>query len=114
MPRSELALSGYKVMWLMAMFDLPVTSREARRRYAKFRKVLLENGFSQLQYSVYARCCDSEATAATQRGYLISRLPREGHIRLLYITDRQFGKMEVYFGKKRQAVEQKPQQLELF
>jgi len=67
MPRSELTLSGYKTMWLMAMFDLPVEDKVARRRYVQFRGLLLDNGFSQLQYSVYARCCESEATAETQR-----------------------------------------------
>ncbi len=44
-------------MWLLAMFDLPVTTRKARKRYAEFRKLLLQEGFSMLQFSVYARYC---------------------------------------------------------
>ncbi|MCA9061131.1 MAG: CRISPR-associated endonuclease Cas2, partial [Planctomycetaceae bacterium] len=94
MPRSELTLSGYKTMWLMAMFDLPVDDKVARRRYARFRGMLLDNGFSQLQYSVYARCCESETTADVQRKKIVAKLPPEGHIRLIMITDRQFEKME--------------------
>ncbi|MFN5287033.1 MAG: CRISPR-associated endonuclease Cas2 [Planctomyces sp.] len=101
-------------MWLMAMFDLPVDDVPARRRYARFRRLLLNNGFSRLQYSVYARCCESEATAVTQRSQISQKLPPDGHVRLLMITDRQFGKMEVYQGKTRAANEQKPRQLELF
>ncbi len=42
-------------MWLMAMFDLPVETREQRREYTQFRKLLLAQGFVQLQLSVYAR-----------------------------------------------------------
>ncbi|MFN9294873.1 MAG: CRISPR-associated endonuclease Cas2 [Planctomyces sp.] len=101
-------------MWLMAMFDLPVDDVPARRRYARFRRLLLNNGFSRLQYSVYARCCESEATAVTQRSQISQKLPPDGHVRLLMITDRQFGKMEVYQGKTRVANEQKPRQLEFF
>ena len=55
-------------MWLFAMFDLPVTTTKARKRYAEFRKVLLEQGFSMLQYSVYARYCASEEMADAYSG----------------------------------------------
>lgn len=101
-------------MWLMAMFDLPVGDKAARRRYARFRGVLLDNGFSRLQYSVYARCCNSEATAETHRRQIVAKLPPDGHVRLMMITDRQFEKMESYVGKKQAENEQAPAQLQLF
>ena len=41
-------------------------------------------------------------------------LPDEGQIRLLSVTDRQFGKMENYVGKKRESTEEAPRQLMLF
>lgn len=114
MPRSERAFSGYKVVWLFAMVDLPVDDRAAKRNYVRFRNLLLEDGFSQMQYSVYARCCDSEQTAAAHRDKIVRKLPRDGHVRLLMVTNRQFGKMEVYHGKTRAAPEPQPQQLQLF
>lgn len=114
MPRSELTLSGYRTMWLLAMFDLPVDDKEARRRYTQFRGLLLDSGFTQLQYSVYARCCDSEDTATTQRDRISRKLPSDGNVRLLAVTDRQFAKMEVYVGRIRAEPESKPGQLELF
>jgi CRISPR-associated protein Cas2 len=114
MTRRELALSGYNTMWIVAMFDLPVDDCTARRRYTQFRNLLLDNGFFMLQYSVYARCCDSEATGSKQRDVIASKLPSDGNVRLLMITDRQFAKMEVYRGKKRVETEEKPRQLELF
>ncbi|QDU56737.1 CRISPR-associated endoribonuclease Cas2 [Aeoliella mucimassa] len=101
-------------MWLVAMFDLPVTTKSARKAYAEFRRTLLERGFTMLQYSVYARYCVSEEASETHRRYLSRTLPSEGQVRFMAITDHQFGKMEVYFGKKRATTEQPPDQMLLF
>ena len=46
-------------MWVIAMFDLPTDSQPARRAYTRFRKDLLEDGFSMMQYSIYIRHCAS-------------------------------------------------------
>ncbi len=114
MPRSRLALSGYRSVWLLVLFDLPVTTREARKEYARFRKVLLREGFTMLQFSVYARFLASEAAAEPYKRRLETELPDNGEVRLLSITDRQFGKMVIFFGKRRREVEKKPRQLLLF
>lgn len=96
------------------MFDLPVTDKEFRKRYAKFRKYLISQGFSMLQFSVYARHCPSEEAGEGIRKRVGAAVPDHGQVRLLLVTDRQFGKMEVYFGKNRQPTEEPPQQLMLF
>ena len=96
------------------MFDLPTKTKVERRRYTRFRTLLLDNGFSQMQFSVYARFCDSEATARTYRSQLRKKLPNEGYVRLLTVTDRQFEKMESFHGKKHVATEEAPEQLVLF
>src|SRR5688500_3455790 len=101
-------------MWLFVMFDLPVDTKVARRRYSKFRKLLLEEGFSMLQYSVYARYSVSEEAGAAIRRRVQQALPPDGQVRLLAVTDRQFGKMEVFFGKIRGRPESSPDQLLLF
>lgn len=101
-------------MWLFAMFDLPVETPAARQAYARFRKLLLSMGFSMLQYSVYARYCPSEEASAAYRSQVRAGLPDDGQVRLLAVTDRQFGKMEVFFGKKRKPAEDPPAQLMLF
>lgn len=113
MPRSELP-SGYKIMWLFVFFDLPMDNRKARRDYTRFRKHLLELGFMQLQYSVYARPFPSEEAMQPYRQAIREHLPPLGEVRLLPVTDRQFGKMENYVGKVRQEVEKAPRQLMLF
>lgn len=106
--------SGYRGMWMFAMFDLPVTTKEARMRYARFRKALLERGFTMLQFSVYARHCGSEEFADGVRADVRAVLPPDGQVRLLGVTDRQYGKMEVFFGKRRAPTEDPPAQFMLF
>ncbi|MBL8178217.1 MAG: CRISPR-associated endonuclease Cas2 [Bryobacterales bacterium] len=101
-------------MWLFALFDLPVETKEQRREYAQFRKSLLSAGFTMLQYSVYAKHMASEEAAEHLRAKVHAALPPQGQVRLLTVTDHQFGKMEVYVGKRRRPVEQAPLQISLF
>jgi CRISPR-associated protein Cas2 len=101
-------------MWLFALFDLPVDTKEHRTEYVQFRKTLLRHGFVMLQFSVYARHGVSEESVDSIRGRLRAVLPPHGQVRLLAVTDHQFGKMEVYFGKKRRPAEDPPAQLMLF
>lgn len=108
------AISGYRSLWLFAMFDLPTTDVRSKRQYSRFRKLLLSEGFTMMQYSVYARHCASEESGVAIRGRLREGLPSEGQVRVLSVTDRQFGKMEVYFGKKREKTEEPPRQFMLF
>jgi CRISPR-associated protein Cas2 len=103
--------SEYQAMWLFAMFDLPMVSPEDRREYTRFRTALLHEGFTMLQFSVYARYFDSEEAAKAQRKFLRSILPPGGEVRLLAVTEHQFGKMEVFREKKRGKTESTPEQL---
>lgn len=108
-----MTLSAYKGMWLVAMFDLPVDTPRLRKVYTRFRKGLLRDGFTMLQYSVYARYCASDEASQVHRKRVKEGLPEEGEVRVVTLTDHQFGKMEVYIGAKRTKTEQAPLQLEL-
>ena len=101
-------------MWLFAMFDLPVLTKDDRRRYARFRKTLLNEGFSKLQFSVYARYFPSEEVAQPYKKRIRDQLPPEGNVRLLAVTEKQFGKQEIFCGRKPQKSETKPNQFLLF
>jgi CRISPR-associated protein Cas2 len=114
MPRHQVALSGYRAMWLFAMFDLPVDQPKLRKEYTRFRKSLLREGFAMLQYSVYAHYVPSEESEATLRNKVRQAIPQHGQVRLISVTDRQFEKMEVFFGKRRTKVEDPPLQMLLF
>lgn len=113
-PTSTEDASAYKWMWIFALFDLPVTTDAHKREYVRFRKYLLSQGFSMLQFSVYARHCPTEESGEGIRRRVGQAVPPRGQVRLLLVTDRQFGKMEIYVGKKRQQVEEPPQQFMLF
>jgi CRISPR-associated protein Cas2 len=101
-------------MWALAMFDLPVDTKDARRRYARFRKMLINDGFMMLQYSVYGRPCPSEENAGVHLERVKRALPTEGQVRLLMMTDMQFARMQVYLGKTRVNTEKPPEQLSMF
>lgn len=107
-------LSAYRSLWLIAMFDLPTETPANRRDYTRFRKALLKDGFMMLQFSIYARYLPSEEAATAHRSTIRSVIPPLGQVRLMTVTDLQFGKMEVFYGKKPRAPEEIPDQILLF
>ena len=101
-------------MWVVAMFDLPVLEPKQRKAYARFRKDLLDDGFSMMQYSVYKRHCASMENAEVHITRMGRALPPEGEVRFLVITDVQYSRTRIFVGKKRKAPGDSPSQLELF
>jgi len=101
-------------MWVLAMFDLPTDTKPARRAYTQFRKFLLEDGFTMMQFSVYARHCPSRENAEVHQRRIRAHLPPDGEVRVITITDKQFERMAIFLGKVRYAVEPVPSQLEFF
>jgi len=107
-------ISGYRAMWIVVLFDIPVGTKPQRKLAADFRKRLREDGFSMLQFSVYARPCPSEENALVHARRVESMLPPEGQVRLLQLTDRQYGRMICFQARSPRGVEAMPQQLEFF
>ncbi len=101
-------------MWIVVMFDLPVDTPSARRAYTQFRKRLLKDGFSMMQFSVYIRHCASEENTEVHYKRVEYAVPDDGEVRLITITDKQFERMRVFWGKRRKPPERPPAQLELF
>jgi CRISPR-associated protein Cas2 len=101
-------------MWLFVLFDLPANTRPERRRYVVFRRELRRRAFSMLQFSVYARCYPNEEAASRMRVQIRNLIPKRGKVRLLSVTDHQFGKMDSFFGSQVRDVEQPLDQLLLF
>lgn len=101
-------------MWVMAMFDLPVLTKLQRRRYTRFRSLLMDDGFAMLQYSVYARPCPSEENARVHSARIKKIVPPEGEVRIILFTDLQFSRMEIFFGKVERKPEKPPEQLSFF
>jgi CRISPR-associated protein Cas2 len=101
-------------MWVLTMFDLPVDTKKARKAYAEFRKRLLKDGFTRMQFSVYARHCASEENAAVHVSRVERSVPPDGEVRIITITDKPFERMRIFWGKIRKMPETAPSQLELF
>lgn len=101
-------------MWVIVMFDLPTATPEERSRYRLFHDFIIEDGFSRMQYSVYIRHCASEDNAMVHMKRVRTALPPNGEVRILCITDKQFGRMQVFNGKLPRRAENPPQQIEFF
>ncbi len=101
-------------MWMVVMFDLPMETSEERRRYAQFRKVLLRDGFTMLQLSVYGRHCPSEENADVHEKRVVWALPPKGNVRIIKVTEKQFARMKTFYGKAPRKTEEPPLQLSFF
>ncbi len=106
-------LSGYNILWMLVMFDLPVVEKTDRKAATKFRNFLLDNGFAMAQYSVYYKVLSGKDAAITMEKHISQNLPEYGSVQLVSITDKQYGCIKVFNGKKRQNNE-KSRQLLLF
>ena len=104
----------YRIMWVLVLFDLPTETKKDRKIYSIFRKKLVEGGFTMFQFSIYLRHCASRENADVHIKRVKSILPEYGQIGILCVTDKQFGQMELFQGKKPKLVSTPYQQLELF
>jgi CRISPR-associated protein Cas2 len=107
-------LNEYRIMWIMVLFDLPTETKKDRKNYADFRKKMMKDGFSMFQFSTYLRHCPSAENAEVHIQRIKKNLPPRGHVGILKITDKQFGEMQIFYGKEEKEKPPVPQQLELF
>lgn len=101
-------------MWLFVFFDLPTETKTDRRNAQQFRKNLLKDGFTMMQYSVYCRHCASSESADVHEKRVNKLLPPLGKVSVLRITDKQYGNIANFWGSIPEAPKPQPQQLELF
>ncbi len=110
-----MAVNGWRIMWVLAVFDFPTTTTEARKAYTCYRKELLRENFNQLQYSVYLRHCPTLSNAESLIRRLRAVIPEDGHVVYFLLTDKQYGMAREFFGyKKTKKKPDSPGQIELF
>lgn len=109
-----LRLSEYRIMWVLVFFDLPTETKKDKKAYVDFRKKLHCDGFTMFQFSIYIRHCASRENAEVHIKRVKSFLPEFGSVGILCITDKQFGDIQLFYGKKPQELKTEGQQLELF
>ena len=101
-------------MWVMVFFDLPTKTKTDRKNYTNFRKKIMKDGFTQMQYSIYLRHCASKENANIHLKRVKSALPPYGTISILKVTDKQFEQIETFKNRKSKDPPLGGQQLEMF
>jgi len=82
------------------MFDLPVDTPNEKRQYRIFRKELLKNGFTMLQYSIYCRAIPNRSAGKKYETAIKRFLPIQGEVRLMAVSEKQFNDMKVLVGSR--------------
>lgn len=106
------AISHFQADHILTRFVFPPL--KDKKAYTDFRKNLQKDGFTMFQFSIYVRHCASSENAAVHIKRVKSFLPEYGQVGIICITDKQFGEIELFYGKKASGVKTPGQQLELF
>lgn len=104
----------YDEVWCVVMFDLPTDTPTERREATRFRKMLIDEGFAMIQYSVYGKYSPSFNTGLPTEKRILAGLPPCGEVRIFHLTDNQWAKATRFRSKKRIPNEKKPVQLSIF
>lgn len=107
-------ISGYRIMWMMVMFDLPVLTDNERKEATAFRNLLLNNGFEMSQFSVYCRFVGEREKTKRYIRIIRDGAPKSGDISILFFTDKQFGEIINICNRRLIPGPEKPDQLSLF
>ncbi len=105
---------GYRTLWMMVLFDLPVVEDNDRKAAGAFRLTLRDLGFEMVQFSVYMRHLSGKEAAEALRGSIEDNLPPSGKVHIVTITDKQYEAIRTYFGRRKGKKQQNPNQLTLF
>jgi len=107
-------INGYRLMWMMVMFDLPVVSDKDRKAAAKFRNFLEKQCFAMCQFSVYARFCGARERTDSIYRTIEENLPPKGKVSILCFTDKQFGNIVHLENRIKRYSKENPDQLLIF
>lgn len=101
-------------MWMMVIFDLPVGTKPQRKAATRFRKFLLDQGFSMSQFSVYMRFCGGKDQADAYTKRIQRALPKTGLIQILFFTDKQYESIISFEGRTQAPPNANPEQYAMF
>lgn len=107
-------INAYRIMWLFVFFDLPTNTKGERKTASQFRKKLLKDGFTMMQYSVYIRHCASRESMEVHVKRIKTCVPSAGQVSMMSITDKQYGNILNFWGHRTQALPPPKPQLEMF
>lgn len=90
----------FRIMRLIVMFDLPTKTSADRRNYRNFRKFLIKNGYSMMQFSVYSKIVLNHSVLNYQKVKLQQHAPPKGYVETLIITENQYANIEIIVGEE--------------
>jgi len=89
-----------RFMRLFVFFDLPTNTKKQRKSATQFRNMLLKEAFNMIQFSVYVRVCKGQEIVNKYIEKLEDNLPKEGNIRVMQVTDKQYERMKILIGNE--------------
>lgn len=107
-------IPGYRLMWLIVTFDLPVETKANKRDYRRFVDFLEDNGYSRIQYSIYVCPTTTHDHTEVQAQRIADNLPSEGDVRVFRLTDKQWARTDCYYNGRLGKAEPPPEQFLFF
>ena len=89
-----------RFMRVMVFFDLPVKNKKDRKAYTDFRRDLIKNGFTMVQYSVYSRTVKNQDDAAKYERIVEGIVPPRGAVRMMTVTEKQYASIRILAGER--------------
>ena len=89
----------YRFMRTVLFFDLPMVTKTDVREYARFLKFIKSKGFVEFQESVYTKLSLNESVANATLKEIKQKLPREGLVSVLTLSEKQFASIEHILGQ---------------
>lgn len=89
-------------MRVIVFFDLPVGTSAERREAARFRRMLIKDGFLMMQESVYCKLALNQTVANRIIDSVKRCKPADGLIQMLVITEKQYARMDYILGEYHQ------------
>ena len=105
------SISGYRLMWMLVMFDLPVGTKAERKTASGFRNLLLDEGFEMVQFSVYLRFVGERDKVDRHVRWISNNLPRAGKVDILFFTDKQFAESIFFENSGKVSIPGTPEKL---
>lgn len=96
-----MSFSKYRNMRLILLFDLPAVESGEKKEYLFFKKGLILNGYTMMQFSVYVKSINTQTKIKQEINKIIKYVPSNGNIRLISITEKQYEEMEMILGHKK-------------
>ena len=92
-------MQASRFMRMILFFDLPSVSKAEQREYTKFIKMIKSKGFCMLQESVYTKLALNESVVISTMREIKKKLPKDGIISVLTITEKQYSSIEHILGE---------------